>query len=152
MKKLFALLSLTLFLGFSGCKQADEKLEDRLDGLWNITHYENVKIYNDGTVEVVAEANDAGFFNFYRDYADLTVFDFEYTANGNTNSGNGLYYSIDDHAQRFIVYGSGCVIGCDIAYTIEENKKNRQVWSTYDLQQQGLSTDFVYKKKFVLEK
>jgi hypothetical protein len=152
MKKLFTFISLVLVLGFSGCKQADEKLEDRLDGLWNITHYENVKIFNDGTVEVVAETDNAGYFNFYRDYLDLTVFDFEYTANGSTNSGTGLYYSIDDHAQRFIIINGNCVIGCDISYTIEENKKNRQVWSTYDLEQQGLSTDFVYKQTFVLER
>jgi hypothetical protein len=151
MKKLFTILSLTLFLGFSGCKQADEKLEDRLDGLWNITHYENIKIFNDGTVEVVAEADNAGFFSFYRDYLDLSIFDFEYTANGSTNSGSGLYYMIDDHAKRFIIIGGEC-IGCDISYTIEENKKNKQVWSTYDLEQQGLSTDFVYKKTFVLER
>ena len=82
------------------------------------------------------------------------VFDFSYTANGSTASGTAVDFLIDDHAQRIIIINGKCsgIIDCDIAYTIEENSKKRQVWSIYSLQQQGLSTDFVYKKKFVLEK
>jgi hypothetical protein len=150
MKKIFPLLVLSILILFAGC-QKDDKLEKRLEGNWNIAHYENIKIFNDGTTEVVAEADDAGYFLFYRDPSNLPVFDFEYTAGGNTQSGSSVYYMIDDHAKRVIIIGGTC-IGCDLAYTIDENTSKRQVWSIYSLQQQGLSTDFVYKKKFVLEK
>ncbi len=147
------LFILSLALLFSGC-QKDDQLEKRLEGNWNIAHYENIKIFNDGTTEMVAEADDAGYFMFYKDVLDLMIFDFSYTANGTTASGSGVNFLIDDHAQRIIIINGKCsgIIDCDLAYTIEENTSNRQVWSIYSLQQQGLSTDFVYKKKFVLEK
>ena len=152
MKKI-TLFILSLALLFTGC-QKDDKLEKRLEGNWNIAHYENIKIFNDGTTEMVAEADDAGYFTFYKDVLDLMVFDFSYTANGTTSSGTGVNFLIDDHAQRIIIINGKCsgIIDCDIAYTIEENTSKRQVWSIYSLQQQTLSTDFVYKKKFVLEK
>lgn len=139
-----------IFLFFSSC-QKDERFEKSLEGIWKITKVENVKIFNDGTVEVVGEQKDAGTFKFYYDYSNLSVFDFTYLINGNTQHGELVYYGIDDHAKRIIIYGGMCV-DCDIAYTIEKSSGNKLEMSTYDLEQQGLSTDFVYKLKFYLEK
>lgn len=150
MKKTISLLLSSLVILFTGC-QKDKQLEKHLEGTWNISHYENIKIFNDGTIETIAESENAGTFTFYKDADDLLVFDFSYTANGTTQSGEGVDFIIDDHAKRLIIVGGLC-IGCDKAYTIEENSAKHQVWSIYELHQQGLSTDYVFKKKFVLDK
>lgn len=152
MKKSFfsIILIFCTLLVISSC-QKDERFEKSLEGTWNITKVENIKIFNDGSVEVVGEQEDAGTFKFYYDYSNLSVFDFTYIINGNTQHGELVYYGIDDHAKRIIIYGGMCV-DCDIAYTIEKNSGNKLEMSTYDLEQQGLSTDFVYKLKFYLEK
>lgn len=131
--------------------QKDERFEKSLTGTWKITKVESTKIFNDGTVEVVDKQENAGSFNFYYDNSNLSVFDFTYLLNGQTQHGELVYYGIDDHAKRIIIYGGVC-ISCDIAYTIEKSSGNKLEMSTYDLEQQGLSTDFVYKLKFYLEK
>lgn len=152
MKKSFIHISLFIsaLLIISSC-QKDERFEKSLTGTWQITKVENTKIYNDGTVEVIGEQEDAGSFYFYYDQSNLTAFDFTYYLNGQKNQGSLMYYSIDDHAKRLIVFGGMC-ISCDIAYTIEKSSGNKMEMSTYNLVQQGLPTDFAYKLKFYMKK
>jgi len=152
MKKTLSLFagSLVLILFLTGC-QKDERFDKKLQGTWNISKLQNTKIFNDGTVEVLADTEDAGSFTFYLDDSGLEVFDFQYTYNGITKQGKLVYYKTDDHAKRLVVYGGSC-ISCDIAYTIEKDSRNKIEMSTYTLQQQGLETDYVFKLKFFLEK
>lgn len=152
MKKRFFTITLifSTLLILSSC-QKDERFEKSLEGIWKVAKVENIKIFNDGSTEVVGKQDDAGSFNFYYDESNLSVFDFTYVINGQTKHGELVYYGIDDHAKRIIIYGGVC-IGCDIAYTIEKSSGNKLEMSTYDLEQQGLSTDFVFKLKFYLEK
>lgn len=152
MKKIlsFFIGSLIILVFLTSC-QKDERFDKKLQGTWKISRLQNTKIFNDGTVEVLADTEDAGSFTFYLDDSGLEVFDFEYTYNGITEQGKLVYYKIDDHAKRLVVFGGAC-ISCDIAYTIEKDSRNKIEISTYTLQQQGLETDYVFKLKFFLEK
>jgi hypothetical protein len=151
MKKILIILIPCISLLFISCRK-EKRLERHLDGKWKISHFENLKIFNDGNIQVIADAENVGYFEFLLDEQKLTYFNFSYTINGSTQSGTFQYYGIDDHAKRIIIPDSYTPIGKDISYNIEENKRKHQVWTTYELHQQGLPTDFVYKLKLELDK
>lgn len=128
------LLLLLPVLFLISCSKEDRYL-NRLEGDWNVESLVRVEIQWDGTVKVLSDERDAGTFTMVTaTFDDLTLdnlldLSYSYVENGQTFSGQEVV-KVDEHAKRVIFLGGDC-IQCDLAYTIDENKPNRQVWSTY---------------------
>lgn len=134
------------------CTKEDRYL-NRLEGDWNIDNLVRTEIDWDGTIKVLSDETDAGEFSMVVSTFDGLTLDnlldltFTYVENGQTFSGQEVI-KVDENARRVIVLGGDC-IQCDLAYTIEENKPNRQVWATYSADEANQRT---FKLTFTLVK
>lgn len=153
MKQRFIQISLfLLLLTFWSCKKEDMFL-DRLEGTWNIDRLERHEIHPDGSVITLTDEKNVGTLSMKLATIDglsldnLKDFEFNYTENGNAVNQIGVL-KVDEQAKRVIILGGDC-IQCDIAYTVETNKKNEQVWSTFSYDQQSYLS---YKLTYTLRR
>lgn len=144
------LLLLLPILSLVSCSKEDRYL-NRLEGDWNIESLVRLEISWDGTIEVLSDEKDAGTFSMVTstlgnlELENLLDLTYSYVENGQTFSGQEVV-KVDEDARRVILLGGDC-IQCDLAYTIDENKPNRQVWSTYSNDE---AKQFSYKLTFTL--
>lgn len=116
----------------------------RLMGEWNVERTERMRIFPDGSVVHFEDISNAGSLTvmeanppatFLREYA-FTCTNFE----GITFSlgGNMIF---DEDGSRAIWLNALCSdpFECDLVWTLEENKRNKQVWSAY-----GNETEFFW--------
>ncbi|MCB0650636.1 MAG: hypothetical protein KDC85_05120 [Saprospiraceae bacterium] len=153
MKQRFIQISLFLLLLTSwSCKKEDMFL-DRLEGTWNIDRLERYEIHPDGSAITLTDEKNVGTLSMKVATIDgltldnLKDFEFNYTENGNAVNQIGVL-KVDEQAKRVIILGGDC-IQCDIAYTVEINKKNEQVWSTFSYDQQS---NLSYKLTYTLRR
>jgi hypothetical protein len=146
------LLLLLPILFLVSCSKEDRYL-NRLEGDWNIESLVRLEISWDGTIEVLSDERDAGTFSMVTstfgnlELENLLDLTYTYVENGQTFSGQEVV-KVDEGARRVIFLGGDC-IQCDLAYTIDENKPNRQVWSTYSNDE---AKQVSYKLTFTLVK
>lgn len=158
--RIFSLLT-SVFLG--GCDVFTSFKGEyiaQLQGRWNIKEMHYLAIYPNGTTKTYHQQSNAGTLDFYKGeicaYLE-TCNDFTY--NGPQILTNGVRIpmpklgaaSVDAAGKRLIFLLSECksVIGCDRAWTIEENTAKTQVWSYYKPAAGEAYTD---KLKLTLEK
>lgn len=137
MKVVNTFLAIICLFLIVACKGTDEAYPIDLEGEWTIVKSERLRIFNNGSVEYFEDQTDAGTLNIYDDpeaISDLTkAFDFNYTNyNGQNASFSSILYT-DEEGLRIFMAGVLCnqVFECDIVWTVDENMKNRQVWSAY---------------------
>ena len=133
--KTYALIMLTIVLFFS-CKGDEFKFPDKLDGDWTIVRSERMAILADGSVDVFEDIENAGTLQIYEPSPPaetLKEFRMLYTNYlGDQVDISSLLYT--DEASSRIGFSKvlcNSPFECDIIWTVDENKKNRQVWSTY---------------------
>ncbi|MBI1226537.1 MAG: hypothetical protein GC192_14985 [Bacteroidetes bacterium] len=138
MKNIFALLllsaSLTLIL--TSCQPDEIKYPDALIGTWTITKSERMGILSDGSVDKFEDIENAGTLDIFEATPPAETFKefvFNYTNfQGDKVTLNSLIYTDEDKRRvSFSKVLCGSPFECDIVWTVEENKKNKQVWSTY---------------------
>ena len=133
MKTLLPIIAGLLLL--SSCKNKEDRYLNRLDGTWAIDRLERKEIHSDGSVLVLTDERSVGTLSMQVATIDnveldnLKDFVFDYTENGTPKHVEGTL-KVDEQAKRVIVLGGVC-IQCDLAYTVEENKRGKQVWSTF---------------------
>ncbi|MBK8556346.1 MAG: hypothetical protein IPL65_11520 [Lewinellaceae bacterium] len=130
-----ALPFIAFLLLFTACKTKEDRYLDRLEGTWTIDRLERKEIHTDGSVTVLTDERSVGTLNMKvatldnLELENLKDFIFDYTENGLQKYVEGVL-KVDEQAKRVIVLGGTC-IQCDLAYTVDVNKKGKQVWSTY---------------------
>ena len=149
MKRLITIIFIALACWILSCKPTDEAYPIDLEGDWQIVKSERMRIFNNGNVEFFEDLENAGTLNIYDDpdaISDLVKgFDFSYT---NFNGANVSFSSLlhtDEEGLRIFMAGVLCnsPFECDIVWTVDENDKNRQVWSAY-----GDQTNFFYGDQY----
>ncbi|MBK8490073.1 MAG: hypothetical protein IPL49_03980 [Saprospirales bacterium] len=147
----YGFLLLVTFLVVS-CSKENQYL-NRLEGDWNIENLVRTEIHWDGTINVLSDETDAGEFSMVvSTLGDLTLdnlldLTFSSVEHGQPFSA-AVVIKVDEQAKRVIALGGDC-IQCDLAYTIEENKPNRQVWSTFSADE---ANQLTYKLSFTLKR
>ena len=145
--KWFFLLLLPLLLW--QCKEEKAKYVDQLDGEWNIERSERMHIREDGSLEYFEDIENAGRIEIFEatpPAVTLKEFTMEYTNfEGTPVFLNSLLYT-DEGSTRVMMSKVLCdsPFECDIVWTVETNKKNRQVWAAYG----GPSTYFYPPDRF----
>jgi hypothetical protein len=135
MKKLLFILIMFTVL-FAGCKKKQYKYIDDLEGEWTITHSERVMIYPDGTQDVYEDIDNAGTMSVYEANPPAETFKdftFSYTNFQGVPVGISSSVYVDEDATRvgFSQVLCSSPFECDIVWTIEVDKKNKQVWAAY---------------------
>lgn len=126
------------------CKGDKFKFPDRLDGSWKIVKSERWAILADGTTDQFEDLSDAGSMQIYEPSPPaetLKEFLFTYTNfQGDQVQFNSLLYT-DVASSRVMMSQVLCnsPFECDIVWTVDVNKKNKQVWSVY-----GTEAGFFY--------
>ena len=134
LKSLFILVLIALSV--AGCRRPEIKMAKRMMGEWKIERSERLRIYEDGSTWHFEDIENAGTLTvteavpeatFIRSYSFQSV-NFE----GDAFSLGGDMW-IDEDATRAIWKYALCegLFECDLVWTIEENKRNKQVWSAY---------------------
>ena len=149
MKRLILSSILIISLASWSCKSIDETYPIDLEGEWTIVHSTRLRIFNNGNVEVFEDKDNAGTLNIYDDpeaISDLVKkFDFDYTNYANARAAFTRLLFTDEEATRIFFSKALCdsPFDCDIVWTVDENKKNRQVWSAY-----GDQTGYFYGERY----
>lgn len=121
---------------FVACKDDKFTYPDKLDGEWTIERSERMLIHQDGSVEVFEDIENAGKIDIFEPSPPaetLKEFTMDYTNFlGEQVFLNSLLYT-DEVSSRVMMSKVLCdsPFECDIVWTVDTNKKNKQVWSTY---------------------
>ncbi len=138
------LVTLAMVLLLAGCKKIEFKYPKQLMGDWTIVHSERAIINSDGTLDFFEDKKNAGNLKVYEPNPSAETFkEFEFTYT-NFNGQGAFFHSYiytDEGGTRIFFSKILCdsPFECDLVWTVEENKKNRQVWAAY-----GTSDGFFY--------
>ncbi|MEL6865751.1 MAG: hypothetical protein AAFP19_15105 [Bacteroidota bacterium] len=129
------IMSLLLLL-FNACKSEQVRFTDRLDGEWVIEKSERWIIHQDGSTEQFEDLSDAGRMEVYEPNPPATTFKeftFTYTNFEGGQANMQSYIFADEDSRRVFMSQVLCnsPFECDIVWTVEENKRKKQIWSTY---------------------
>lgn len=109
-----------------------------LTGNWNVEESEVVLLYPDQTEEVVERIYDCGKLVVYDDPNDpdskvQKLYDFEFISSSEDTLRASDYLFTDDKKKRLILSNAleEPEPQNDLVWTIEKEKKNKQVWSIY---------------------
>ncbi|MFN5911794.1 MAG: hypothetical protein ACK45H_10695 [Bacteroidota bacterium] len=144
---------LLLMVVFFACSKYEFRWVRKIEGRWKIANFLVTEIDSSGNVTTLVDEDDCGFYELKEGEIDgLTlegIFEYNksYTINGLTYTSQGSG-TIDEEGTRIIKFGGSC-IACDTVYTIEKNRKNKQVWSRYYV---GGNWDKTVKLQMTLER
>lgn len=129
---IFCLLSIILF----DCGRDEFTYPKKLDGDWKIAKSERWIIFNDGSTEKFEDLTDAGTLQIFEPNPTaetLKEFIFTYTNFKNEEVEIQSLLKTDEDSKRIFFSKVLCdsPFECDIVWTVDENKKNSQVWSAY---------------------
>ena len=112
----------------------EERLMKRLEGNWKIESSVKKIIYADGHEEIIEEISDCGKLVLSESSADnMKQYDFLYVdKNQDTTKSYNLLVT-DEYNNRMVMTDAytDTTGSRNIVWTIEKEKKNKQVWSTY---------------------
>lgn len=135
MKKLIILL-FSFSLIFFACNK-EKKLMKNLTGNWVIDRSERTLIYPGGSDELIEDIENAGELIIYEDpnnaSEETRKFTFMYVSNAlDTIQAEGNLLS-DEKNKRIIFKNALCdsSSSCDLVWTIDKSKDNKQVWFVY---------------------
>jgi hypothetical protein len=119
----------TLFL--TGCKNQQERYPNRMEGTWNIAREIIEIIQTDGTTTLESDERNVGFFTFTSPPDGVVFTNYSLVLNNSSFSINSEPFKCDEERKRVFFYYFYCLdlFGCDLVATIEEDGRNRQVWS-----------------------
>ena len=127
-----AVLATALFT-LTSCNR-DEKLMKRLEGNWNIENSIITYHFADGTEQVVEDLNNTGRLVISEGASDLEKnYDFFYiNSQLDTIKAKDLLVT-DEYRSRMMMMNAlvDSTGNKPIVWTIEKQKRNKQVWSTY---------------------
>ncbi|MCG8574094.1 MAG: hypothetical protein MI810_04360 [Flavobacteriales bacterium] len=132
----FLVIFIGLTASFVGCRK-DKRFLNRLENTeWEITTSKRWIIYNDGTTEIFEDLTNAGTIYITEDPLGSEILKevrMVYTNYlGGTSDFTTLLYTDDLHTR----VGMSQVLcndpfECDLVWTVDVNKRNKQVWSAY---------------------
>ena len=134
MKQYF--FGLAILAAFVGCQPDEFDYPDDLKGEWRIVRSERMGILPDGTIDKFEDLDNAGTLNIFEatpSAESFKEFMMTYTNYQGTlvNLHSDLYTDEDKRRIGFSQVLCNSPFQCDIIWTVDENKKNKQVWSTY---------------------
>ncbi len=142
MKKFLALSLIAVFV-IAGCNKQKRTMKG-LTGNWIIEKSERFEIYSGGSevpLEDISNCGDLVISDIHEDSTTVKNFVFTYIDQyGDTMKvANKLY--TDDKNKRIVFKNALCdsTVGCDLIWTVDKSKKNKQIWSAY-----GIDDDFFY--------
>lgn len=142
-KYLIALLLPAAIL-LSNCNK-EKKVMKRLEGNWSIETSERSIMYPDGSTAEYENVSNAGTLVIYKDpngtSDESMLYDFTYvSSNGDTLKASNVLVT-DEKKNRIIMQKAlnDSTFHCDLSWTIEKTKKNKQIWSIY-----GVDSTYYY--------
>lgn len=142
MKK-FGILFLVAALAIFSCNKQKRTMK-RLTGNWTIEQSERMIITAGGSEQLYEDLSNCGdivISDIHEDSTTVKNFVFTYIdGNGDTlKVANKLY--TDDKNKRIVFKNALCdsTVGCDLIWTVDKSKKNKQIWSAY-----GVDSTFFY--------
>jgi len=131
----FGILILAAALTMMSCNKQKRKMKG-LVGNWTIEQSERMTITSGGsemTDEDISNCGDMVISDIHEDSTTVKNVDFTYYAsNGDTLDFVGKLYT-DDKNKRIVFKNALCdsTVGCDLIWTVDKSKKNKQIWSAY---------------------
>lgn len=132
MKKVIIIASLAAF-ATTACKK-DEKLMERMEGNWTIVSSVKTIRYADGSESVFEDLSNTGQLVISKGSLDLEKnYDFFYIDRFlDTMQAKDILVTDEYRNRMVMVNGYADSTGLkNIVWTIEKQKRNKQVWSTY---------------------
>ena len=132
MKKAIVLAAL-VSAALAGCKK-DEKLMERMEGNWTIESSVKKIHYANGTEQTIEELSGTGMLVITAGSSDLEKnYDFMYIdGQADTMQSRNILVTDEYRSRMVMVNAYADSSGShNIVWTIEKQKKNKQVWSTY---------------------
>ena len=139
----FGILILVSALTMMSCNKQKRTMKG-LVGNWNIEQSERMTINTGGSESVyedISSCGDVVISDIHEDSTTVKNIDFTYyAANGDTMKYTGKLYT-DDKNKRIVFKNALCdtTSGCDLIWTVDKSKKNKQIWSAY-----GIDNDWFY--------
>lgn len=139
----FGIILLAAALTIMSCNKQKRKMKG-LVGNWTIEQSERMIINSGGseqTVEDISNSGDMVVSDIHEDSTTVKNVDFTYVSSmGDTLKFVGKLYT-DDKNKRIVFKNALCdsTSGCDLIWTVDKSKKNKQIWSAY-----GVDNDWFY--------
>ncbi len=137
------IILLAAALTIMSCNKQKRKMKG-LVGNWTIEQSERMVITTGGSEDVYEDISNCGdivISDIHEDSTTVKNFTFTYIdANGDTLKVTNKLYT-DDKNKRIVFKNALCdtTVGCDLIWTVDKSKKNKQIWSAY-----GIDNDFFY--------
>jgi hypothetical protein len=126
--------ALAAMLLLSACNK-DEKMLEKMEGNWQIESSVKTIHYADGTVETMETISNAGTFVLAAGSSDdIKSYTFFHIDSNNDTMNTSGDLVTDEYRTRMVMtngYTDTSGAKKNIVWTIEKEKKNKQVWSTY---------------------
>ena len=141
--KRFGLILLVCTVAIFSCNKQKRKMKG-LVGNWTIEQSERMVITAGGsesTYEDLANCGDLVVSDIHEDSTTVKNFTFTYYgSDGDTIKVTNKLYT-DDKNKRIVFKNALCdsTVGCDLIWTVDKSKKNKQIWSAY-----GVDSTFFY--------
>lgn len=142
MKKFLALSLIAVFV-IAGCNKQKRTMKG-LTGNWVIERSERMTITAGGSEfvdEDITNCGDIVISDIHEDSTTVKNFVFTYIDQyGDTIKASNKLYT-DDKNKRIVFKNALCdtTVGCDLIWTVDKSKKNKQIWSAY-----GIDSDWFY--------
>jgi len=126
----------SFILLLNGCRKIEFKYPDRLEGEWKIVKSERAIINQDGSLDYFENLENSGNLSVFEADPPAETFKefiFNFTNYlGDSGSFRSFIYT-DEGGSRIFFSQVLCnsPFECDLVWTVEENKRNRQVWAAY---------------------
>lgn len=133
MKTKTIITGIVALLLWTACNK-EEQLMKRLEGNWRIESSIKTIHYSDGREEIMEELNDAGKFIIAEGASDNEKqYDFFFVDSNMDTMKSQNQLVTDEYNNRMVMVNaySDTTGSKNIVWTIEKEKKNKQVWSTY---------------------
>ncbi|MEM6262926.1 MAG: hypothetical protein AAGI38_10495 [Bacteroidota bacterium] len=127
---LMTALSLLLM---TACRAPQVRYANRLVGEWNIATEKRVLVKADGKEEILVDTTNVGTLMLAETEEDGIFLSYTLSLADGSFSIQDQPFKLDNYGKRAFFYYFYCseLFGCDMIATIEEDQKDRQVWSFF---------------------